>query len=200
MPADLFRAEETLLLLIDFAEGPLRAVGSMPQDELRASARSLARAAAILRIPVLQLRAPLPAPACQWLPEVEAATRYSRIIPHRTNNCWESPQVVDAVSAAGRNQLVLAGIATDVGVGLTAISATRVGYACMVITDACGTVSPRAEQSALLRLTQAGVTLQSWSGFVGELQRDYTQPDGPELLRILSNGLPALQALQGEAR
>ena len=45
----------------------------------------------------------------------------------------------------GRRQLVFAGIATDVGVALSAISALRAGYQVAVLVAVCGTISQRAK-------------------------------------------------------
>ena len=111
-----------------------------------------------------------------------------REVPHRTNDSWEAPAFVEAIERSGRTQLIFAGIATDVGVGLTALSAMRAGFEAAIVTDVCCTVSARAEQAAFARLTQASAILTAWSSFIGEIQRDYTADKGPELLRIVMGG------------
>lgn len=189
MPPDALRLESSLLILVDFAAGPLGAVRSMPQAELRAAAGHLAQAAAILRLPVLLLAAPLPGPAGMLLPEVTHVLSTAPVIAHDANDVWEAPEFVAAVQSSGRNQLVFAGIATEVGVGLTALSSRRAGYQTAVLTDACGTISQRAELAAFYRLSQCSVILHSWSGFLGEVQRSYSAPRGPELLQIVASGI-----------
>lgn len=181
------RRGSVLIVFVDFLEGALGAVGSIPRADLRQAARALAKAAALLDLPAIELRAPLRDAAP--LPEIAEALPNRRVIAHAANDAWLAPEFVAAVRASGRRQLVFAGVATEVGVGLTALSAARAGYRVAVLADACGTVSARAEQAAFARLSQAGVILQSWSGFLGEIQESYLAPKGRELLAILAEGL-----------
>jgi nicotinamidase-related amidase len=184
MPEPL-RAESVLVVLIDLAESPLSAVRTMAPEELRANAASFSECCALLDVPVLFSRAPFPGEAGAILPEVTRYLPSLRVVAHSTNDSWETPGFVEAVRAAGRRQLVFAGIATDVGVGLTALSAMRAGFPAAVVTDVCATVSHRAEHAAWARLTQAGVALTAWSSFAGEVQRDYTTAKGREVLKVV---------------
>ncbi len=128
MVPDSLRIESVLMAFIDLAAGPLTTVASMPQTELRANAGFLAEACALLDLPVLIARAPLPGAAANLLPEVERRLPRATQLHHTTNDSWEEPSFVNAVRASGRRQIVLAGIATDVGVALTALSALRDGF------------------------------------------------------------------------
>jgi nicotinamidase-related amidase len=174
MAPDSLHRESVLVLFVDLAEGPLSSVGSIPQAELRTNAGAMAELCRLLDLPVVLARAPLPGTAGTLLPEVAAHAEGFTRVEHATNDSWETPGFVDAVRATGRRQLVFAGIATDVGVGLTALSAVRAGYQVAVLTDVSGTIHVRAEQTAWLRLAQAGVILTTWSGFAGEEQRTCT--------------------------
>ena len=120
----------------------------MPQSELRAAASCLAEVAQLLDTPVLRLHAPLPDGLETPLPEMHRALPNARTVSHSTNDSWDTTEFVGAVQSTGRNQLVFAGIATEVGVGLAALSAARAGYQSVVLADACGMVSVRAEQGA----------------------------------------------------
>ena len=111
------------------------------------------------------------------------------MVRHATNNVWETPEFVTAVKNAGRSHLIMAGVAADVGLGLTAIAARKAGYRVYVIADASGAINLRIEQTAWLRMTQAGITLTSWSGFTGEIQRNYLNDPGPQLQKILGENL-----------
>jgi len=186
MAPDSLRLESVLVVLIDLAEGPLSSVRSMPSSELRGNAGALAEICALLEIPVLVARAPLPAHASMVLPEIAARVPHAIEVLHETNDCLETAAFVAAVHATGRTQLVFAGIATDVGVALTALSAKRAGYQAAVLADVCGTISLRAEQAALCRLNQAGVILTGWSAFAAEVQRNYTKGKGPQVLELVS--------------
>jgi hypothetical protein len=195
MVPDPFRNESVLVVVIDLAMGPLSSVGSMPQAELRANAGYLAEVCVLLDLPVLIARTPLPGAASTLLPEMERRLPRARQVQHTSNDSWEEPSFVDAVRSSGRRQLVFAGIATDVGVGLTALSALRDGYQAGLLTDVSGAVSERVEQAALLRLNQAGVVLTTWSFFTGEIQRDYTKGAGPQALQIIRNALKLTGAI-----
>ncbi|MBV9938307.1 MAG: isochorismatase family protein [Acidobacteriaceae bacterium] len=179
------RRESVLVVLVDLAEGPLSSVRSTDRSELRRNAGLLAGTCVLLNVPVLIARAPLPGDAAKMLAEVQEHLPKAQEVEHATNDCWESPAFVEAVRESGRTQLVFAGIATDVGVGLTALSTIRAGLQAAVLVDVCGTLNARVEQAAWLRLQQAGVTLLGWSSFVGEVQREYNSPPGPELLRLI---------------
>jgi len=193
MPPENLQLRESLLLLIDLTEGALATVRSVASHELRVAVECLSEGATLLQLPVLQLRAPLPDAAAA--PVVNAGS----LVRHATNDAWRTPEVVQAVQSSGRKQLLIAGIATEVGVALTAMSAARAGYQCTVILDACGTVSPRAEQSAIQRLTLAGIGLQSWSGCLAELQENYMIGKGPDLLKIVARGIGSTALNREEA-
>jgi hypothetical protein len=183
MPPESLKLHESLLLLVDLTEGPLATVRSVAPRELRMAVECLSEGATLLQLPVLQLRAPLPDAAAA--PVVNAGS----VVRHVTNDAWRTPEAVQAVQSSGRKQLLIAGIATEVGVALTAMSAARAGYQCTVILDACGTVSARAELCAIQRLTLAGIGLQSWSGCLAELQENYLIGEGPDLLKIVARGI-----------
>jgi hypothetical protein len=164
-------------------------VGSLSHAALRANAACLSQLCALLQLPVILLRAPLSPSASEILPEVTRHLPNALGVHHTTNDSWEERSFVDAVTHTGRRQLIFAGIATDVGVSLTALSALRAGYQCALLTDVSGTLNPRVEQAAHLRLAQAGVILTSWSSFAGEIQRDYTKGLGPQVLQILRTAI-----------
>jgi hypothetical protein len=132
-------------------------------------------------------KAPLPGKAGESIAEVREHFAGAETVGHCTNDAWESAEFVAAVHRHQRGQLVFAGIALDVGVALTALSAMRAGYHVAVLTDVCGAVSERAEQTAWLRLAQAGAVLTNWTAFAGEVQMDYGKGRGPEVLGVVAS-------------
>lgn len=188
MPHDSFRAESLLVVIVDLTNGPLTAVRTINAAELRRNANCLAQVCELLNVPVLLAHAPFPGHAGKPIDELGKREGWIEV-GHSTNNSWETPAFVEAVAHSGRRQLVFAGIATDVGVGLTALSAQRAGYQAAVLTDVCGALSERAEKAAHMRLQQAGIALLSWTTFAAEVQRDFAQGRGGEVLRLISNSL-----------
>jgi nicotinamidase-related amidase len=65
------------------------------------------------------------------LPDVAPVDRH-------TQNAWESPEVVEAVKATGRQRLVIGGTVTSVCLAQVAVSALADGYEVMFIEDAVG--------------------------------------------------------------
>lgn len=186
MVAVRFRKEQTLAIFVDLSEGPLSSVHSMDGEQLRRNVGRWRKALALLGVPCLYAAAPLPEPAGRWIKEADWTEAQS--VRHTTNDCFGTPEFASRVEGAGRRQLLVCGIATDVGVGLTALSAVAMGYDVGVIVDATGTVDARAEQAAILRLSQCGVVFAVHTAMAGELQQDYTKPPGPELLALLKFG------------
>lgn len=195
MAPDSLRVESTVVVMIDLAEGPLATVHSMPQADLRENAGYLTEVCSLLQLPVIVLRAPLAGAAANLLPKIEHRLPQAVQLTHTRNDSWEEPAFVNAIRKSGRRQLVFAGIATDVGVALSALSALRAGYQTALLTDVSGTISERVERTALMRLNQVGVVLTTWSSFAGEIQRDYTQGAGPQLLQILRSAMKLTGAI-----
>ena len=104
-------------------------------------------------------------------------------------NAWDNEDFVAAVKATGRNQLIMAGVVTDVCVAFPALSAIEEGYDVFVVTDASGTFNQTVQQSAWARMSAAGVQLVNWFAVACELHRDWRN-DMEGLGNILSNHLP----------
>lgn len=94
---------------------------------------------------------------------------------------WRSPKDIEAFRSKpeiGKKTLLIAGVATEIIVQHSALSGAAHGYHVEVVVDACGGLSPRTEDAALRRLTQAGVVTTSVASIAGQLAGDFTQPKG----------------------
>ena len=90
-----------------------------------------------------------------------------------------------ALESSGRRTLLVSGAATEVAVQLPSLTAAAEGFDVHVIVDACGGVSPRTEDAALRRLSQAGVKTTSLPTLIGELAGDFTLPKGQQAIGVL---------------
>ncbi len=99
-----------------------------------------------------------------------------------------------AVKETGRNQLIIAGVVTDVCVAFPALSAFEEGYEVFVVTDASGTFNEAVRHAAWQRMSQAGVQLMNWFSVACELHRDWRN-DIEGLGKLLSNHIPAYRNL-----
>jgi isochorismate hydrolase len=92
---------------------------------------------------------------------------------------------VKAVEATGRKKLIMAGITTDVCIVYPAITAVEEGYQVQVVVDACGSPTTLADQIALRRMENAGVTLTTTNQLIAELAQNWGSTHGSKLIGIL---------------
>ena len=85
----------------------------------------------------------------------------------------------------GRKKLIIAGISTEVCLGLTAIRAVGLGYDAYAVVDASGTFSVTKRETGLLRLTQAGVIVTDYATTMVEILKDNASPLANELYATL---------------
>ena len=101
-------------------------------------------------------------------------------------NTWEDIKVVDAVKATGRNQLIIAGLWTEVCVAMPVIQALGEGWDVTVITDASGGTSVEAHAVAIQRMIAAGANMMTWLALAAEWQRDWARTEhAAELTEVL---------------
>lgn len=179
------------MIFVDLAMGPMNWIRSIPTDELAGNALVLAQACRLLAIPVFFSLAAIPGPGGEVIPALRGFAVSEETLFHSASSSWQNEALRQRVAATNRKQLIFAGIAMDVGVLLTALDAQADGYGVHVVGDVCGTTDSRAEMLTVARMTQAGIHLHTLGSCIAELQRDYTKPPGPELLRLLRLHEPA---------
>jgi nicotinamidase-related amidase len=96
------------------------------------------------------------------------------------------PNVATAVAATGRRNLILAGIGTDVCAVFPTIHALRDGYNVQVVADACGTQTALGHETALRRMEREGAILTSTPQIIAELAKDFSTPEGGQLVQIMA--------------
>jgi len=195
----LLTPQNALLALIDYQREQYAGVGSVGHDELLAHVTMLGRVATVFELPVVlstvyvrhgmsgtnaELREALPG-----VPEIDRTTM----------NAWEDPDFRQAVERTGRRKLILAGLWTEVCVAFPALDALRAGYQVYVVVDAIGGVSRVAHESAMQRMTQAGVVPISVLGLACELQRDWGRPDAERLRVVMREYFGKLRAVKKTA-
>lgn len=107
--------------------------------------------------------------------------------PTRFNRCsinpWDDPAFANAVQAANRPRLLIAGLSVETSLSFTALCALERGYDVYVVKDACLGHSEQSFATTFDRLTQAGVVPVSWR----QVMLEWSQGNIDEgmLLRIL---------------
>ena len=183
-----FSGSNAAMLLIDHQIGTMSWVRSALLDEIKRNTVVLTKAAKALNMPVVltssmeeHAQGPLMPELQQVLPEA-FGTRIKRF---GVVNAMDDEHFAAAVKATGCQNLIMAGITTDVCIVYPAITAVQEGYAVQVVVDACGSPSKIADDVALRRMERAGVTLTSTNQLIAEIAQTWTSPEGGKLAEIL---------------
>lgn len=104
-------------------------------------------------------------------------------------NAWDDPDVVAAVRATDRRQLLISGVLTEAGVTSTVLSALGDGFEVFVVADASGSLSKSTRQASLDRMTAAGAQVVDWYYAACELQR-HALTDAGNFVDVLIRHVP----------
>ncbi len=149
---------DSLLLIVDVQAGLARAVEDAGSSIARL--RLLLQAAAMLEVPVIvseQYPKGLGTTDPRLLPLPEGATVLSKL----AFSCWREPCLRAAIEAAGRRQVVVAGMETHVCVQQTALDLHEAGFAVHLAADASGSRCERDRSLGEARLRDRGIAIVS---------------------------------------
>ncbi|HKD14711.1 MAG TPA: isochorismatase family protein [Candidatus Angelobacter sp.] len=179
-------AQDALILFADLQAGIAELTQTNPLDRLKKAVRALARLAKLLDIPVIVtgVRGEDGNPAIV-IPQIGEIL--GDLPTHHRTTCdsFLNQEIVSAIQATGRKTLLISGVATELAVQLPALTAADQGYRVYVVLDACGGMSERTEQAALLRLAKAGATTVSVMTLAGELAGDFREAKAQQAIGIL---------------
>ena len=176
--------KNAVILFADLQAGIIELAVTNDPIRLRRGVGALAKLARLFEIPVVVTTAPAEG-GPRVTPEIAAALGE---LPHhvrRTTDAFTHSPTRDAITQTGRKTLLVAGVATEVIVQHSSLSAAAHGFDVQVIIDACGGLSARTEEAAERRLTQSGVVTASIASIAGQLAGDFTTKLGGEALSVL---------------
>lgn len=187
-PHTRLERDRTAVVLVDHQVGLLLGVHDQDQEQLRRNVVALAKVAKAYELPVVITTSAEDGPNGILLSEITAELPDVAVIRRPGEiDAFDNEEFAAAVKATGRDQLVVAGISTDVCVTFAALSGVAAGYTVHAILDASGTWNPLASQAAAARMQAGGVTLNSTVGVSAELQRDWRHPGGGELAGLYAS-------------
>jgi nicotinamidase-related amidase len=190
IPYKKLSKEDAALLLIDHQAGLISLVQDFSPDDFKNNLLALGDVGKFFNLPTILTTSFDQGPNGPIVPELKEQFPDAPFIARPGQiNAWDNEDFVAAVKATGRNQLIMAGVVTDVCVAFPALSAIEEGYDVFVVTDASGTFNQTVQQSAWARMSAAGVQLVNWFAVACELHRDWRN-DMEGLGNILSNHLP----------
>jgi nicotinamidase-related amidase len=178
--------QDTVVLFADLQAGIAELSKTMPMDRLKKGVLALAKLARLFDIPpVVSGIAGIDGSPAEIMPEIGEGLG-SLPTHHRTTcDSFLNGDIRSAIESTGRRTLLISGVATELAVQLPALTAADLGYKVHVVIDACGGMSERTEEAALLRMMHAGVTPASVITLAGELAGELTTPKAQEAVGIL---------------
>ncbi len=178
--------QDTVILFADLQAGIVELSQTNPLDRLKKSVLALAKLAKLFGIPAIvsAVRGQDGGDA-KILPQI--AEGLGVLPTHHRTTCDSAlnPEIVSAIERTRRKTLLISGVATELAVQLPALTASDQGYRVYVVLDACGGMSERTEQAALLRMTKAGATTVSVMTLAGEIAGDFREPKAQQAIGIL---------------
>jgi len=181
----LLRPEDSVLVLIDHQPYQLANLNSHDPQMVVNNATALAKAAKAFGVPTI-LTSVIARQGGLIFPQITDVFPGQEVIDRTFINTWEDENVVDAVKATGRKQLIIAGLWTEICVAMPAIQALGEGWDVTVVTDASGAVSIEAHEVAIQRMIAAGANMMTWLALAAEWQRDWARTrHAAELAEIL---------------
>ena len=166
--------QRAAVLLVDHQTGLLSLVRDIEPDTFVNNVLALADLARYFELPTLLTTSFENGPNGPLLTELKERFVDAPYIARPGQiNAWDNEEFVAAVKATGRQQLIIAGVVTEVCVAFPALSAIEEGFEVFVVTDASGTFNALTRDSAWARMSAAGVQLMSWFGVACELHRDW---------------------------
>jgi len=182
--------DQAAVLLVDHQAGLLSLVRDIDPDRFKNNVLALGDLAKYFNLPTILTTSFENGPNGPLVPELKAQFPDAPFIPRPGQiNAWDNDDFVKAVKATVRNQLIIAGVVTEVCVAFPALSALNEGFEVFVVTDASGTFNELTRQSAWSRMEAAGAQLMTWFGVACELHRDWRN-DIEGLGTLFSNHIP----------
>jgi len=180
------RASDAVILFADLQAGIVELTATNSLERLKRAVRALVRLANVMGIPaiVTGVRGQNGERA-KVIPEISDGLGEPAILHRTVCDSFQSPEIAAAIQSTGRKTLLISGVATELAVQLAALGGADRGYQVFVVLDACGGISERTEQAALLRITKAGATTVSVMTLAGELAGDFRESKGQQALEIV---------------
>jgi nicotinamidase-related amidase len=183
-----FTPKNSALLLIDHQTGTMQLIKNMPLAVVKRNALALAKIAKILNMPVVltssqeeMFQGPLLPELADIVPDAFAV----RVKRAGIVNAWDDKNLVTAVEKTGRENLVMAGVTTDICLVFPAISAIRAGYSVQAVMDASGSPFELSEEMARRRMEGEGVVLTAANTVIAELTSDWSLPVAAKVSEVL---------------
>jgi len=176
-PYEPLTSENAALILVDHQVGLMTGVRDMSPAELKHNVVGLAKAAKVLKLPIVVTTTARDSMWGPTVPELVEALPGVQIIDRSTVNAFDDAKTAHAIEGTGRRKLIFAGLSLEVCAAFPAITALSKGYAAYVAVDASGTFNQTKREAGLLRMLQAGVIVSDHATLMMEIMKDNGRPE-----------------------
>lgn len=173
------------LLIVDAQVDAVASVRTIDPVVLADRLGALVQLAQLHAMPILVTVGYKPGAGAALVPAI--ATRLPDLEPIQRTRvaAFEERAVAKAVAAIGRPGLIVAGVATDIGVLYAALGASAKGLEAQVVLDACGTNDARAGEIAERRMAAGGIGVTGFATLALGLMSDFAGPRAEATLPLL---------------
>lgn len=183
-PAPLTR-DNAALVLVDHQVGLMTGIRDYSIAELKHSVVGLAKAAQALNLPIVTTTTSSETIWGPAFPELAEALPGQTFIDRTSVNAWDDGRVAEAIRATGRSKLIFAGVSLEVCAAFPAMRAVREGFEAYVAVDASGTFNATKRETALERLSQAGVVVADGASLMVEILADNASAESGDVYAAL---------------
>jgi nicotinamidase-related amidase len=182
LQSDYITVINSMLLLIDYQDRKIMNIGSGDREEIISAVNASAKAAGILKIPVILT-------SCEGKENGEFISSITGIFPkleilQRKADCTDAlddPKVLKQLRKYGRDKLIISGLWTSQSFAESALHAIREGFDVFGLIDACGDVSHDRHNHGVHQMLKAGVTPITWMSLASEWMNGWVDPSEGEL-------------------
>lgn len=177
--------DNAALVLVDHQVGLMTGVRDYSPAELKHNVVGLARAAAVLGLPIVATTTSADTLWGPAFPELVTALPKQEFIDRTTVNAWDDPRVEQAIRQTGREKLIFAGVSLEVCAAFPAMRAVREGFDAYVAVDASGTFNDTKRETGLHRLAHSGVIVADGASLMVEILSDNADEKAMDLYKAL---------------
>ncbi|KAL0929912.1 uncharacterized protein CTRU02_215121 [Colletotrichum truncatum] len=179
VPFERIDKNDTLLLVVDMQEGLFNIARDFDATLYRNAMLAHSSLAKVFNLPVILTTSaqtgpngPLPQEILDHHPTAPLIKRNGEV------DAWDNSEFRDAVRAANKSQIILAGITTDVCTTFLALSLRAEGYSVWANVEASGTNTELIRDVSNDRMAAAGVQIVSLFSIAMDLMRDWRSTPG----------------------
>lgn len=169
----MLTTDNALLLVVD-VQGKLAQLMSN-RETLFANLQRMVGGSLALELPIVWAEQ-LPDKLGPTIPEIADQLAGQTPIAKCTFSCCGNSELMAAIKASGRQQVILVGIETHICVYQTALDLLQQGYQVEVVADAVGSRIAENRNIGLNKMEKAGASIGCTEGVLFELMRSAEHP------------------------